>query len=214
MRHLATGIAHEVNNILGAIIGNAHLVKGKLDPDHPAHAFLTAIRDASEEGRELMLELGRLASEQVLRQKPTDLNEVVAQALQQLPEDTACTTELAPELPLVELDPTLAAGVVAGLVEFGAGSCRAGGQAHVATCVVTEGGLKAVKLVVSDQGPSLSDDALETVCEPYAELPGRPKVGLRLTRVVDLADRFNGRLEVAHREPTGITVTLSFDSIS
>ena len=71
-----------------------------------------------------------------------------------------------------------------------------------------------MKLVVSDQGPSLSDDALETVCEPYAELPGRPKVGLRLTRVVDLADRFNGRLEVAHREPTGITVTLSFDSIS
>lgn len=210
VRQLATGIAHEVNNILGAIIGNAHLAKGKLDADHPAQAFVTAIRDASEDGRLLMADLGRLASEQTLRKKPTDINDIVARALRDLPDGLSCRTSLGDKLPPVILDPALAVSVVRGVIEFGARSSGPEGQTDVATALVGEGDEQLVEIAVSDEGATLPDDLLETACEPFAELPRRPKVGLRLTRALDLAYRFDGRLDVTSRSPRGLTVTLSF----
>ncbi len=214
VRQLATGVAHEVNNILGAIIGNAHLIERKLDTDHPAHAFVTAIRDASEEGRLLMADLGRLASDHTLRRKPIDVNDVVARACRELPDGLSCRTALGSDLPTVMLDPALAVSVVRGVIEFGARSSGPKGQTEVATRVTGEGDERLVQIMVSDEGATIPDDRLDTACEPFMDLPNRPRVGLRLTRAVDLAYRFDGRVELASRLPQGLTVTLSFSPAS
>lgn len=206
IRHLASGVAHEVNNILGAIIGNAHIIKGKLDPDHAAQSFLVGIRDASEEGRELMHELGQLASERAVRTKPTDLNELVIRAVQVLPDESSCKQGLTPDLPEVDLDPTMAAGVLAGLLEFATQSTSEG------TVLVETKDLETgdVELAVSDDGPNLSPEDLDAVFEPFMRLAHRPPIGLRLTRAADLAHRFGGTVTVEPREPQGLRIVLRF----
>jgi signal transduction histidine kinase/ActR/RegA family two-component response regulator len=54
---LSGGIAHEFNNILGIILGNAELTMDDVPKGNPAYAFLTEIRNASLRGKEIVRRL-------------------------------------------------------------------------------------------------------------------------------------------------------------
>ena len=78
VRDLAAGIVHEVNNILGVIIGNAHLAKKNLGDVEALQKYVGEVRDAAEEGRELMRNLSILASSQSPRARALSLNDLLS----------------------------------------------------------------------------------------------------------------------------------------
>lgn len=51
------GIAHDLNNMLGTMIGYGALVLEDLPADDPNHAFLAKVMEAGAEARELVAEL-------------------------------------------------------------------------------------------------------------------------------------------------------------
>jgi PAS domain S-box-containing protein len=54
---LAAGVAHDFNNILGAVLGFAKFLVTDLDPAEPQHAYAQRIIAASERGRELVQQI-------------------------------------------------------------------------------------------------------------------------------------------------------------
>jgi signal transduction histidine kinase len=51
------GIAHDLNNMLGTMIGYGALVLEDLPADDPNHAFLARVMEAGAEARQLVAEL-------------------------------------------------------------------------------------------------------------------------------------------------------------
>ena len=189
VRDFASGIVHEVNNILGVIIGNAHLAKKSSANAEVLEKYMGEVRDAAEEGRELMRHVAVLAGEQSSRARPLSLNDLVINVTSAL--DTPPELDLSSEEATVQLDVWMAREALAGVVRFMA-ETKAVTSLRVATRVVGS----AAALTLEDDGTSPSDKELRALFAPFTKLDGRPKVGLQLTSL----DRKSTRLNSSHTD--------------
>jgi len=201
-RDLAAGVAHEINNVLGVIIGNAHLAKKNLANPANLERYLGELRDAAEEGRELMRHLGILAGGHPMRPRILSLNDLVTHCLAGI--EKPIELDLSAEEPAVELDVWLAQDALGSLAKFMAAT-NSVSSLRVVTRVVGE----AVALTLEDDGSSLDDRDLGRLFAPFSKADRRPKAGVGLTKVVDLASRFGGRVAAGTREPNGLRVVVT-----
>ncbi|MDD5168075.1 MAG: PocR ligand-binding domain-containing protein, partial [Syntrophales bacterium] len=81
---LAGGVAHDFNNMLGIILGNAELALNKVGPAHPLLTNLEGIRRAAERSADLTRQLLAFARKQVIAPRVLDLNETVGRMLTML----------------------------------------------------------------------------------------------------------------------------------
>ena len=201
-RDLAAGVVHEVNNILGVIIGNAHLAKKNLANPAALEKYVRELRDAAEEGRELMRHLGMLAGGEAHRARVLSLNDLVTNAVSDI--EKPVELDLSGEEPAVELDLWLAQDALGSVARFMANT-KSVSSLRVATRVV--GG--AVALTLEDDGASLSDKELNRLFAPFSKAERRPKTGVGLTKLADLASRWGGWVVAGTREPNGLRVVLT-----
>ena len=54
---MAAGVAHDINNVLGIILGNAQLAARKMDKESPAFESIKAIELAARDGAETVRRL-------------------------------------------------------------------------------------------------------------------------------------------------------------
>jgi len=74
---LAGGVAHDFNNMLGVIIGQAELLLEQTDPTNPIFPSLQGIRKAAENSANLTRQLLAFARKQAISPQVLDLNQVV-----------------------------------------------------------------------------------------------------------------------------------------
>ena len=203
VRDLAAGVVHEVNNILGVIIGNAHLAKKNASNAEALEKYMGEVRSAAEEGRELMRQLSTLAGDESGRARVLSLNDLVTNAFSRL--DSPTELDLSGEQPKVELDLWLAQDALTGLGQFMAAT-KAVKSIRVATRVVGS----AAALTIEDDGASPSDEELRALFTPFAKIDRRPKAGLSLTKLADLSSRSGGYVTAGVREPHGLRIVLTF----
>lgn len=201
-RDLAAGVVHEVNNILGVIIGNAHLARKHLSDPAGVDKYVGEVREAAEEGRELMRHLAILAGADPVRPRVLSLNDLVNNAVSGVRKPVEL--DLSGEDPAVELDLWLAQDALGSVAEFMAAT-NAVKSLRVVTRVV--GG--AVALTIEDDGGSLTEKELRTLFSPFSKADRRPKAGVGLTKLADLAARSGGRVAASSREPTGLRIVLT-----
>lgn len=201
-RDVAAGVVHEVNNILGVIIGNAHLVKKNLSDPSRVEKYASEVRDAAEEGRELMRQLAVLAEQDAVRPRMLSLNDLVVSATSSL--GAVVELDLSSEDPTVALDLWLAQDALASLARFMA-ETHSVSSIRLATRVVGT----AVALTIEDDGGSLTDKELRFLFAPFSKASRRPKTGVGLVKLADLASRFGGYVAAANREPNGLRVVLT-----
>jgi PAS domain S-box-containing protein len=80
---VASGVAHDFNNMLTVVLASAGLAQSSVDPSSDAHAFLQQILSASQNASEITRQLLTLARGEAAPRGPTDVTEVV-QALEKL----------------------------------------------------------------------------------------------------------------------------------
>jgi len=202
VRDLASGVVHEVNNILGVIIGNAHLAKKNASNAEALERYMGEIRDAAEEGRDLMRHLAVLAGAEPIRARALSLNDLVANAVSEL--DTPAELDLSAEDSTVQLDVWMARDALSGVVQF-----MAKAKAVTSIRVVTRVIGSAAALTIEDDGASPRDKELRALFAPFTKLDRRPKVGLELTKLADLASRSGGYVTAGVREPHGLRIVLT-----
>jgi signal transduction histidine kinase len=202
VRDLAAGIVHEVNNILGVIIGNAHLAKKNLGDVEALQKYVGEVRDAAEEGRELMRNLSILASSQSPRARALSLNDLLSNVVSGL--GTAAELDVSKDDPVVVLDLWLAQDALSSLLRFMADT-KAVTSIRLATRVVGS----AAALTIEDDGPSPSSEELRTLFTPFVKIDRRPKVELALTKLADLASRAGGFISANARQPNGLRIVFT-----
>ncbi len=74
---LAGGLAHDYNNLLMGILGNASLMLLDIDPSHPYYNRLKDIEEYVQSGSELTKQMLGFARGGKYETKPTDMNEMV-----------------------------------------------------------------------------------------------------------------------------------------
>ncbi len=78
---LAGGIAHEFNNILGIILGNAELAIDEIPEWSTAGEFLSEVRKASLRGKDVVKQLLSFSRKSIQNKKPTNMVKILKEAL-------------------------------------------------------------------------------------------------------------------------------------
>lgn len=107
---LAGGVAHDFNNMLSAILGNAELALRKIETDHPIVRHLEQIRETANRSAELTRQLLGFARKQPSNPKVLNLNETIEETLKMvrrlIGEDIELIWKPEAATPLVKIDPT------------------------------------------------------------------------------------------------------------
>ena len=202
VRDLSAGVVHEVNNILGVIIGNAHLAKKNAANAEAIEKYMGEVRDAAEEGRELMRHLAALAGSDSAPLRVLSLNDLVRNAVSEL--DAPAKLDLSAEDAAVRLDLWAAKDALSGVVRFMT-QTKAVTSVRIATRVVGS----AAALTMEDDGASPTEKELRAWFSPFTKLDRRPKAGLEMTKLADLAARSGGHVTTGVREPRGLRIVLT-----
>jgi signal transduction histidine kinase len=200
---LTAGIAHEVRNGLGTIVGYARLLERSALPADPA-AAARAIREECETLETVVRRFTDFVKLEKLRLGEADLARVVARvvAREARAREEVRTRLVGLDAPLVvQADEELLERAFENLVRNALEAAAAGGG-HVEVSVRQVGGL--VEIRIDDDGPGLAPDHPGEIRPFYTTRPGGLGLGLPLARKIVLLH--GGVLELAGRSPAGARV--------
>lgn len=203
---LVSGIAHELNNPLTAIMGYAQLLLGR----HPAPAQLSEVRNVyheAERARRIVKNLLYFARENKPERTRVDLNEIVERTLalrsyELKVENISVECNLAPGLPQTMADPYQLQQVVLNLVVNAEQALLEGrGQGHIwiRTKHVIQGADNRAEhhilLEVSDDGPGIPPEIASRIFDPFfTSKPSGVGTGLGLSIVYGIVHQHGGEV--------------------
>jgi signal transduction histidine kinase len=118
--HLAAGLAHDFNNLVGSIFAASDLALSDLPDDSPARTYIERINTVATRASEIVTLLLTYAGEYGARTERLDLSLVVAEMAELLkgtaPPKIAVTLKLAPDLPEVRASVTQVRQVILNLM--------------------------------------------------------------------------------------------------
>jgi two-component system, NtrC family, sensor kinase len=169
---LAAGLAHELNEPLGSILGYAQLAQRSFGLPDQTGRDLGKVVKASLHARDIVRRLLVFARQAPLSPEPVALNDVVRESLYLL--ESRCrqagvkiVLRLQPKLPAVLADRSLIEQAFLNLAVNGIQAMPAGGR-----LTVTSEGLERVLLVVEDTGEGMPRDVLRRCFDPFFTTKG------------------------------------------
>ena len=215
---LAAGVAHEVNNPLGAILLYSDLLLEDTASDDPRHANIEKIAKLSARCREIVRELLDFARPAELKERRVDVTAVLRNSLSVLEGQEAFHNikiewDLATELPSLVGDPAQLqqafTNVVLNAVEAMSGSGVLGIQTAP---MPRERGTDAVVVRISDTGRGIPEEDREHLFEPFFTTRD-DGTGLGLAITYGIIERHNGAIEVETEVGKGTTLVLTLRSL-
>jgi len=216
---LAGGIAHDFNNLLAVVLGNAELGLKELRT-HPARQFIEQIEIASMRGAELCKQMLAYSGKGRFVIQPIQLNQVMEEMTHLLEVSISKRVnleyQLAPKLPLVEVDATQIRQVIMNLVvnasdaigdqdgtiTVSTGLMRADAKYLAETPLTDLKPGEYVYLEVKDTGCGMSPDTKARIFDPFftTKFMGR---GLGLAALLGIARGHRGTIRVDTELGTG-----------
>jgi len=216
---LVSGIAHELNNPLTAIMGYAQLLLGHgLLPPQLAEA--SKVFQEAERARRIVKNLLYFARENKPERIRVDLNEIVERTLalrsyELRVENIAVECALAPDLPETVGDPYQLQQVVLNLlVNAEQALLQERGQGHV--WIRTHGlpGAK-ISLEVSDDGPGIPPEIAMRIFDPFfTTKPSGIGTGLGLSIVYGIVQQHGGEITFENQPGAGVKFVMEIPVVS
>jgi signal transduction histidine kinase/ActR/RegA family two-component response regulator len=229
---LAGGVAHDFNNILAAILGNAELARQDMAPADPARESLHEISTAARRGRELVRQILAYSRQQPMERRPVNLALVLSESCNLL------RVAIPPQVELVfpaDLRPyfILADATQLGQVllnlgtnavhAFDGGSGRVEvrldampeGDRRIPPALQMQGGHGAVRIEVQDNGCGMDEATRERIFEPFfTTRPVGAGTGLGLPVVLGIVQTLGGLIDLKTQPGEGTTFTLWFSAVA
>jgi signal transduction histidine kinase/ActR/RegA family two-component response regulator len=215
---LVSGIAHELNNPLTAIMGYAQLLLGHgLLP--PQFAEASKVFQEAERARRIVKNLLYFARENKPERIRVDLNEIVERTLalrsyELKVENIAVECQLAPDLPETVGDPYQLQQVVLNLLmnaEQALLQERGQGQVWIRTSALPGG---KISLEVSDDGPGIPPEIASRVFDPFFTTKASGMgTGLGLSIVYGIVQQHNGEISFESRPGAGVKFVMELPVI-
>jgi two-component system NtrC family sensor kinase len=208
---LGAGVAHEINNPLGAVIGHVQLLLGDRDPGAADYESLRHIEKGAQRASQVVQNLLRFS---VQRKEPVrttvDLNKLTRDTLsltESLIRDQqiALVFDLSEPAPRALADAGQLAQVLLNLTANARTAMASGGTLTVRTR--SEG--ERVALVVEDTGKGIAPEIRERIFEPFFTTKDDwSNVGLGLSVTYRIVEEHGGRIDVASEPGRGAVFTV------
>lgn len=218
---LSGGVAHDLNNLLGPVLGYADSLAASLPQGDQRQFELEEIRRAASRAARLVRQLTAFSQTQLLEPERLDLNRAVASVgeslRRSLGEPHQLTLRLDPKAGFVMMDPAQLELAVTSLVAAAREATPGGGEIVLSTgaCAappspeMAPGGCAVVS--VRDSRPGLSPAEKEHVFEPFFSTRN-PGGGMRYPTVLGLARQSGGEVAVDSAPGRGATFSVYLPS--
>jgi two-component system, NtrC family, sensor kinase len=220
--HLVSGIAHELNNPLTAILGYAQLLLGHgLAPAQRSEA--DKVYQEAERARRIVKNLLYFARENKTERTRMDLNEIVERTLalrsyELKVENIFVECDLDRSLPLTLADPYQLQQVVLNLVvnaEQALLEARGQGNVRIRTSHSTGPDGPRILLEVSDDGPGIPTTDASRVFDPFfTTKPPGVGTGLGLSIVYGIVQQHDGEVTFENQPDSGAKFTVQLPVVS
>jgi len=226
---LASGVAHDLNNLLSGIVTYPDLLLDSLPDDSPLRGPITVTQQAGLQAAAVVEDLVTLARGVAVPRTPCDVNQIVERYLASPEFMEACRrhpqarleTSLSPDLLHIKAAPTQLRKTLANLVLNALEALTGPGRVRIGTrnCYIDaplpgydEVAIgEYVVLAVEDDGPGIPADYLGRVFEPFftRKAMGRSGTGLGLAVVWNAVREHEGYIQL-RSEPGGTCFELFF----
>jgi PAS domain S-box-containing protein len=224
---LAGGVAHDFNNILLAISGNARLAMDDLPGGHPAQRSLAEIEKASGRASDLVRRILTFSRQQDGKRIVVQLQPIVEEALRlmrpAIPTMVEIKTRMAMDVPSVAVDPIQihqvimnltanaahAIGSRGGLIELRLDGLRITEHNNQVSLQLSPG--RYARLRVTDDGPGMDAQTRERIFDPFfTTKPVGQGTGLGLSVVHGIVENLGGAISVYSQPGKGTAFDLYF----
>ena len=227
---LAGGVAHDFNNVLAVIRGNAELLLMEADNHTPGtEDCLKQITAASERAANLTRQLLTFSRKQVMQSRPLILNEVIKDLTKMLKRVIGEQIDLqccyGGQLPFVQADAGMIEQALVNLAINARDAMPRGGQLLISSEAVrfdeghphTHPKARAgqfVCLTVKDAGTGIAPEHLPRIFEPFFTTKELGKgTGLGLATVYGIVQQHQGWIEVISQPGAGTTFKIFLPGI-
>jgi two-component system, cell cycle sensor histidine kinase and response regulator CckA len=209
---LAGGVAHDFNNVIGAIMGWAELGVDRVLSDSPEAKLFRNIREQATRAAGLTRQLLAYARRQVLEPQNIDLNHMVNETTSLLQktigEEIEVKIVLSPDLQITRADPSQIEQVLMNLCFNARDAMPKGGHLLIETrnveldshdCERHTEALpgRYIQLSVSDTGTGIDPGTIERIFEPFFTTKEIGKgTGLGLATVLGIVKQHGGFVDV------------------
>ncbi|MCP5418914.1 MAG: cache domain-containing protein [Gammaproteobacteria bacterium] len=207
---LSSGVAHEINNPLGVILGYAAYLEGKMNPDDANLKYIQEIKRESKRCKNIVQDLLSYARVPKPTLRTTDLNELLDQIVDFAANHTDLDNmrierDFDPRLPPLPVDSDQVRQVAINLMLNAGAAMADGGHLLVKTTLAGNG---QAYLIFQDNGAGIPSENLDKVLEPFFTTKSRGTgLGLAITKTI--IEQHHGAIQIDSQIGVGTTVTVS-----
>jgi len=206
---LSSGVAHEINNPLGVILGYAGYLEKKIPEEDPNHSYIHEIKRESKRCKKIVQDLLSYARTPTPVLAATDINRLLRQIIEFAANHTdlhqvEIIQEFFPVLPNVPADGDQLRQVAINLLLNAGAAMPQGGQIRITTGLEDE---RWVRIVFVDNGEGITEENLEKIFEPFFTTKSRG-TGLGLAITKQIIDMHHGEISIDSQIGVGTTVVI------
>jgi PAS domain S-box-containing protein len=212
---LASGVAHDMNNVLAAIQAVAELLGERLPSDPQTAAGLATIIKATGRGRDLVKGLTNFARKGLREAEPVDLNQIVREEAalldRTLLQKVKLVIDLETPLPPLWGEASALGSALMNLCVNAVDAMAQGGTLAIRTRSLDGA---RVELRVEDTGEGMTAEVAKRATEPFfTTKPAGHGTGLGLAMVHGIVKAHGGTLHIQSVPRGGTTIQLQFPSM-
>ncbi|MDT8419032.1 MAG: cache domain-containing protein [Desulfuromonadales bacterium] len=206
---LSSGVAHEINNPLGVILGYAGYLEKKIPESDPNFRYINEIKRESKRCKKIVQDLLSYARTPKPVLEQTDLNRLLGQIIEFATNHTdlhgvRILRNLDYRLPAIPADGDQLRQVAINLILNAGAAMPDGGLIEVNTSLDEE---KWARIEFCDSGSGISDENLEKIFEPFFTTRARG-TGLGLAITKQIIDQHQGEIFIDSVVGQGTTVVV------
>lgn len=211
---LAAGVAHEINNPLGVILGFSQSVVKRIRPGDPLEQPLKSIEREAMRCKELVQDLLTFSRMDKLEKERIDFNEVLESSLalvidQAGAQNVSLKKQWSPDIPKIFGNRTQIRQVLVNLYHNALDAMPKGGTLTTRTQKTSFKGKEAIQFQVEDTGHGIPKEALSKIFEPFFTTKEVGKgMGLGLSLVYEIIQKHEGQITVNSEMNKGTTFSV------
>ena len=219
---LASGVAHDFNNVLTAIIGYANLLQMEAKDGGPGRPYIDQVLASAERASKLTRSLLTFSRKQTMQMKALDLNGIVRgidKLLRPLMgEDIELRTVLAASALTVMADSGQIEQVLMNLASNARDAMPQGGRVTIKTSLADidpdeaggQRGGRSVLLSVTDTGTGMDKETQKRIFDPFFTTKEQGRgTGLGLAMAYGIVRQHQGTIQVSSKPGSGTTFTIA-----
>lgn len=216
---LASGVAHDLNNALMAVLGYTELAEESLDDPESLQSSLNVIKKAASDASSTVKRLQNFARQRAMAHgEPTDVNQVVQDVIQMTRprwRDEAqkqgrhytIETRLA-ELPILLAEASGLREVLINIVHNAVDAMQTGGTLTLETRTAEGANGQEIQIEVGDTGKGMTPEVAARIFDPFFTTRGIEGTGLGLAVSWTIIQRHGGHISVDSAPGQGTRFTL------